>query len=266
MKERTIKAKVVRNGIIVYSTEIPKIGVMTSFDKEGKEEKVTVVRNEDKYDPWIGMDMFSKVLVYLIILILIAIQFYSSVDIKHKIYNIVVIVTTIPCLMSTLRHIYYARKHKRVTKMKTALNKVLYEFETKNRILKEDGYYRNVKPYEANSGFIIGIKIGIMSLLCWSVVIPNICMVHTVMSFIYAVCMYAISIFIATSPIVDTYFNFLQRLISLKPDMEYYRMAKVALKNYEKVAIKIGHTQKELTEKLLESIKNCFEEGDSSQK
>ena len=43
-------------------------------------------------------------------------------------------------------------------------------------------------------------------------------------------------------------------------------MAKVALKNYEKVAIKIGHTQKELTEKLLESIKNCFEEGDSSQK
>lgn len=257
-KTRHIKAEVRRNGIVLYSDEIPEVAVLTSF-KDGKEE-ATVIKNKVKYEPWIGMDSFSKLLVCLVIGILVIMQLLlPGGNIKHKIYNILIIITTIPPILATLRQIYFARKHEKITKMKTSINKVLYEYETNGRILFNESY-KDVKPYEIHSGFIIVIKIGIISFICWTILIPNVCMVHPWMSLTFAICVYFICIRIAVSNIGDIYLNFLQRLISWNPDpdVEYYKMAKEALKNYEKVADKIGHSHEELVEKLLD----CFEKSE----
>lgn len=253
MAKRDIKADVRKNGIVLYSNEIPEIGVVTTLNKEGKEEK-RVIRNYVKFNPFPEMDTFSKGLVFFLVGLLVITQLgLSDMDIKHKIYIFLVIPSTMIPLFAICRQIYVAKKRKNITKRKTAILEVIYKYE-KNTKVPEVKELADAKPYEKDCGFIICIKIGVFSFISLSILIPNICMVHPGMSALFLICAYVICMKLAVSRFGNEIFNPLQCLISEIPDEDDYYEAINALDNYLEIAEKIGISHEEMISKVIKNV------------
>ena len=256
--KRNIRAEVRKKGVILYSNEVPKIGVYT-YRKENKTER-QIIRNSDKVKRFNGIDNFYKTMIFIFLIILEIIIWFSNIDLKHRIYLICILNTTGLSSILIARQIYDAHKNKEITMKKTAISKLLNAYEKSDDIPTLDKI-KKAKPYANGENFIKELKLGTYSLICFSVLIPNICMVHPIMSFTFGIIIFLITSTIAYADMGDRIFAPLQYLITKEPyDDKYYAEAIEALKNYVELSEKIGVTYDDFLDKAIEKLKADEEE------
>lgn len=258
-EKRKIRAEVKRNGIVLYSEEIPEIGVYT-YKKEEKTER-RIIRNYSGREILSGFDKFNRGLIYVLLCLLILVIIrYTDIDLPHKVYFMFVIPTTLIPLISVCRRIYDAQRNAERTMRRTAIWKVINAYKDGEDIPNLDEIVR-AKPYATDEWLIKIFKMGLFSFVVLSIGIPNFCFVHPIMSLLFEICIYIISIRIALTRFGDKLFAPMQYLITKKPvNNKYYSEAVEALKNYEEVSKEIGVTYEKLININLERVTKKFDE------
>lgn len=255
-EKNNIRANVTRNGIVLYSCEIPEVGVFT-YKEKGEVKAKLIQCSEEKY--YKEKPSFAIQSIFILASILsIGICTYISTSQK-----LLFVLLTLMASNFILYHYYeeddddmlhYDYRNIRQTTLKTATWMTINAYKNSKNIpnLRQ---VLNAKPYEVNSVFIEQCK---LNFLLYLFMVPFFIIEDVMTACVCSVMLSSISsILERNTNFLNRIFDPLQLLISKKPrEISSYCLAIQALENYERIFKKIGFTRKEAINLLYEKVKN----------
>ena len=233
MKKNSLRVRLYKNGIIIYSETLPHIGCYTYYEYGNKKVKIV---NRVKESGFI-IDLFlDYAFAYIMIFVCNIILF--QLEVKNM--EIILMQFAIPAMVTAIRLIakiiYYVAND--INKEYVAISKVLNIYEKKHHIPNMRELQKAIPFRTTKNEIVCNISLFILEIF-YCIIMSKIYSNSLSINIYFSVVLFTLAVILSKTKFVNAIVSPLQWVILSKPGLDELKLAIKALENYERMEKKL---------------------------